>query len=231
MTEILDRFADVSAWPEALRQLEAIPWNERDELRVEVVRRLAAGELAPEAALAVLPVVEAEPVVPDLVRLLRSPAAPLPARAAALLLLRRHTTYDVAAEIDTLEIESAPELINTVIAMQAAADTALQKGTPFERLALADPEDDEVDIEDIVEELIDEFCASPEAAAAGDRDELQFWAGELVHLGVSYGYGSPLLWGSGTIEEVLTELLPQKLTIESVDDAKGAVPAFRTFFR
>lgn len=204
---------------------------ELDELRSELIRRLAAGELPPLTAVRVLPMIGAEPAVPDLVRLLRSVAAPVPARAASLLLLRRHTTYDVEREVETLDRESLPALVEETIAMKAAAEIASQKGTPFERLALADAEDDEVDLDEIVDELIESFCASPEATAVEDPAELRFWAGELVRLGLAYGHGSPAVWDENNIEEILTELLPRKLTIGSAAEAEDAVPAFRTFFR
>ncbi len=205
--------------------------DEQNAVRIETVRRLAAGELPPETAVMVLPVVGAEPAVPDLVRLLRSAAVLAPVRAAALLLLRRYTTYDVVREMEILDHESLPELVEAATAMNAFADIAAQKGTPFERLALADPYDEEVDIDAIIDELIESFCASPEAAAAEDQDELRFWAGDLVRLGVTHGLGSPVLWEPADIEEMLTGLLPRKIAIGSAAEAAGAVPAFRTFFR
>lgn len=213
-----------------LRQLDSLSGDERDALRGDTVRRLAAGELAPETPLAILPVVGAEPAVPDLVALLRSAAAPLSTRAVALLLLRRYTTYDVAREFEKLGRDTLPELVETAIAMSANADVAAQKGTPFERLALASADDD-VDMDEIVDELMDSFCASPEAAAAEDPDELRFWAGELVRLSVAHGFGSPVLWEPADVEEILSELLPRKVTIGSAAEAEAAVPAFRTFFR
>lgn len=106
-----------------------------------------------------------------------------------------------------------------------------QKGTPFERLSLAEPEDDDVDIDEIIDELLDSFYASPEAAAAADAEELRFWAGELVRQGVLYGHDSPVTWGPETIVEILSDLLPAKITIDSAGEARQAVPAFRTFFR
>lgn len=229
--EFLNALAAASPNPvEARRRLDAMSVTELNELRSEMIRRLAAGELPPVTALTILPLAGVEPAVPDLVRLLRS-AAPVPVRAAAVLLLRRHTSYDVERELETLDLQSLPALVEEALAMHAAAGIALQKGTPFERLALADREDDEADLEAIVDELIESFCASPEASAVEDREELRFWAGALVDLGVAHGHGSPALWDDGTIEEILTELLPRKVSIGSAAEAEGAVPAFRTFFR
>lgn len=110
-TEFLDRLNDASPdLAEALRRIDGMTGDERNELRSEMIGRLAAGELPPSTAVALLPSLGAEPVVPELVRLLRS-AAPVPVRAAALILLRRHTTYDVEHEAGTLDPASLPELV------------------------------------------------------------------------------------------------------------------------
>lgn len=220
-----------SSLDETRRRLDAMSGAELDELRSEMIRRLAAGELPPGTAFAVLPMLGVEAAVPDLVRLLRSAEAPVPARATALILLRQDTTYDVEREVETLDHASLPALIEEALAITVAAEIGSQKGTPFERLALASPEDEEGDLDEIVDELIESFCASPEAAAAEDPAELRFWAGELVRLGLAYGHGSPAVWDESNIEEILTELLPRKLTIASAAEAEGAVPAFRAFFR
>ena len=214
---------------EGFRQLEAANGDERDALRGEAVRRLAAGELDPELALAIVATVGAEPAVPDLVALLRSTAAPLSARAAALVLLRRHTTCDVRREVESLHDGTLPELVETAVAMNAVIDFAAQKGTPFERLALADPGGDEID--EIVEELLDAFRDSPEAAGAGDPDELRFWAGELVHFGIECGFGSPVLWEAVEVGELAGELLRRMASRGSAAEAREALQAFRAFFR
>lgn len=230
-SDYLDHLIEAPANPEdELRRIDAMTGDERDELRRAVVLRLADGTLPPNVAVAVLPIIGVEPAVPDLVRLLRSAAAPVEARAAALILLQ-FATYDLAAGLETFDVESLAEVIQAAAEMRAAADVALQMDTPFERLTLADPDDEEAGIEEIVEELIAAFCDSAEAAAAQDAEELRFWAGQLVLLGVQYGYGTPVLWAPDDLDEILSDLLPRKLTIESADDAKEAVPAFRAFFR
>jgi len=168
--------------------------------------------------------------VPDLVRLLRSETVPITVRASAFLLLRQYTSYDLELEEETLE-NAGPELVETVIELSRSAIGASEKGTPFERLALADPEDDAGDLDEIVDELLESFLASPEAADVGDQEWLGFWAGELVRLGVAHGFDSPVLWDPADIEELLCDLLPRKITLKSAEDAAPAVPAFRAFFR
>ncbi|HUR80891.1 MAG TPA: hypothetical protein VM733_09000 [Thermoanaerobaculia bacterium] len=229
-TEFLDALVSDPGDPmDSLHRLKAMNDEQRDELRTEVLRRLAADTVPPNVAIAVLPVIGVEPAVPDLVRLLRSDDAPVEVRAAALILLR-HTTFDLPAEILERDPRSMMNVLQESLVMQSAADIEAQRGTPFERLALADPEDDEVDLDDIIDELIESFCGSPEAAA-GDPEKVRFWAGELVHTGFMNDFGSPALWGPGNIDELLTQILPAKLTLASADEAKDAVPAFRAFFR
>ncbi|HYH10275.1 MAG TPA: hypothetical protein VEK11_24720 [Thermoanaerobaculia bacterium] len=231
VAEFFDRLTDGSSeLPETLRQLSSMSGDEWNELRAEAVRRLTSAELAPAMAVAVLAMTGAEAAVPDLVRLLRS-AAPVTARAAALLVLRRYTTYDVESESATLDHASLPGLVEAAFAVRETVEIALQTGTPFERLALAGRDEDEFNLDEIIDELLDAFYTSPEAAADDDGGELRFWAGEFVRLGVLYGYGSPVLWGPGDIDAIASELLPRKVTIGSAAEAEGAVPAFRTFFR
>jgi hypothetical protein len=228
--EILDALVASSDPAQTIRRLDALSGEERNDLRSEMIRRLAAGELSAATALAVLPSLGVEPAVPELVPLLRS-AAPVSVRAAALLLLRRHTTYDVELESETLDRDSLPELVEEAIGMHHAAELAAQKGTPFERLSLADPEDEDNDIDELIDELLESFWASPEASSVKDQEELRFWTGELLRLGVGYGHGSPAVWGPDNIDEIVAELLPRKVALANADEARAAVPAFRAFFR
>jgi hypothetical protein len=214
---------------EELRRLGTMSGDELEEVRREALRRLVEGTLTPALAIAVLPMAGVEPLVPDLVGLLRSAATPLPVRAAAMTLLR-YTTFDVRHEVASFDPETFLELVGQAMEMETAARTVAQKGTPFEHLAAADPEEDDVDIDDLIDEVLESFYASPEAAAAADPEDLG-WVDSFVRHGVVYGFGSPAGWGAGAIDEILNDILPRKVTISSAAEAAGAVPAFRTFCR
>lgn len=64
-TDFLDGLNDAGA-AAALRRLDGMSGDERNELRSETIRRLAAGELSPATAVAVLPLLGVEPAVPEL---------------------------------------------------------------------------------------------------------------------------------------------------------------------
>ncbi|HEX8408737.1 MAG TPA: hypothetical protein VF883_07730 [Thermoanaerobaculia bacterium] len=228
--EFLDGLLEPKSTEQALRELTAMTAGEKADVRNETLARLIAGDIQALLALTILAVVGLEGIEPDLLRLLRSPGASLEARAAAVILLRR-TGFDVVQELDSLDRQSRMDLIEEVLAVDNAIRVAAQKDTPFEAIAAADPEDDEVDIDEVVDDLLEAFLASPEAAEAADADELRLWVDAFVRYGVVYGLGSPDCWDSGSVDELVTEILPRKITIESAADAAPAVPAFRTFFR
>jgi hypothetical protein len=215
---------------ESFRELLAMTHQSRQDLRLETVRRLAAEELPALTAVAVLSVIGVEPIVPELVRFFRSETISAESRAATMILLRQ-TTFDLIADIERLDRQAQSELAVSVIELHNRDQSSMQRGTPFEAVSSFDAEDDDLDLDGIVDDLVEAFLESPEAAEATDSDELRSWVGTLIGLGVEYGFGSPATWNEQAIEEIVCELMPKKITLESANDARPAIPAFRLFFR
>lgn len=215
---------------ETLREIAAMTQDQQIELRDDLLRRLEAGEIPAPRAVAILPLLHLEAVVPRLATTLRSPSASIEMRAAALTLLR-FTTFDPVRDLKALEKRTAVELLQAAMVLGDAADFVRQEGTPFEGMAGVDPDDPDDDLDGRIDELLASFFASPEAAEFADGDELRFWTFEIVRLGVQYGFGSPATWGPGEIDELLAEILPRKVTLDRSEDAAPAVRAFRAFFR
>lgn len=214
---------------EAVRRIAAMDSAAQSAVRTEVVQRFTAGELPLGLTFGVLSIVGIEPAVPQLLHVLRSDEYPMPARAATLFMLRQ-TDVDLAGEVRQLDRNTAGELLELGMALEAETQLAAFRGTPFEDLASFDPEEDD-ELAERIEPLLDEFLASPEAAGSPHADAFGGWVFDLIRLGMDYGYGIPVLWDAGQVTEIVTELLPRKLTIDDASEAETAVPAFRSFFR
>ena len=228
LTAFFDRLThDIPETPDALR--ERIERAGVNEVRAETLRRLESGALPPLVATSVLALIDLKSVISDLRRLLHAESSSDQVRFASLLLLSK-TQVDLGAELDGMAPEVAQELVVELDEHRERVVIAMQRGTPFEALAGADRDYPE-DVESIVYELVETFLTSPECAELPDRDEAGWWVRQLVRYAFDYGLGSPVVLLAEDVEEILTELLPRKVTIASKENAVLAIPAFRAFFQ
>lgn len=108
-----------------LQDLAAMTSVEQVEIRDETLRRLFDGEIFFPVALMVLPRIGLEPVIPELVRLLRTRDALVASRAAAFMLLRQ-TDTDVWRELQSLDEEGRVEVLAEVDSFERAVLLAAQ---------------------------------------------------------------------------------------------------------
>ncbi len=79
--------------------------------------------------------------------------------------------------------------------------------------------------------LLDRFFASPEGQALlQTRPEGGFWAEQLLYYGFNYNGASIPHLTVADVEEIVTELLPRKVSLQSPDDADGAIPELLAFW-
>lgn len=218
--------ADVPEDEDALR--ERIERAGAAQVQAETLRRLESGELPPMVAVSVLAFADLEAVTPDLLRLFRAKRTPDTVRVALALLLTK-AGVDFGPELDAMDPDIAKAMLGEMDAHKVRVVLAMQAGTPFEALMSADPEYPE-HVETIVDEVVRTFLASPEAAVLPDPEEGGWWIGQFVNYAFDYGLGPPVTLLAEDIVEILGEILPRKVTIESKEDATLAIPAFRAFF-
>src|SRR5260370_19383839 len=102
----------ISGGPETLDALrERVERAGADDVRAETLRRIEKGELPPEIAASVLACTDLEPVIPDLLRLLREESAPETVRITAFLLLGS-AGFDLDSELKTMD----PHFADAVLA-------------------------------------------------------------------------------------------------------------------
>lgn len=238
-SEFLDALLDSRGadTEQLLQELAAMSPAEQVAIREETLRQLFSGDMFFPGAMIILSRIGLEPAVPELVRLLRTRDAKIESRAAAFMLLRQ-TDAELGRELESLDGESGLAIMGEVVSFERALETAVQKGTPFEVLADFDPDDEDEDEDDgeelaeaVIDDLMQSFLASSEAASDADRDQVAFWVRELLSAGLVHGFGSPVFWGVEAVEEIVITLVPLGLSVESEVDLDLAVPAFRSFFR
>jgi len=195
-----------------------------DDVRRHVLRGLETGLLEPILAIVILSHVERKPIVADLRRILRDRKIEIEVRAASFMLLEDED------ELAALRPDDVEAVLSSVADIAATVAMQQQRGTPFEALAGCDPEDGEA-VHDALAGVVESFLDSPDAAGLKDREIAGGWLHELVILAFEYGFGPAVLWTGAGVEEILSELLPRKMTVASESEAADAIPIFRSFFR
>lgn len=86
--------------------------------------------------------------------------------------------------------------------------------------------------EEYQDALLERFFNSPEGQARLQEDpELGFWAAQLMYYGYSYiGVTVPQMT-AGSVDEIVTELFPRKISISSPEDADDAIPELVAFWQ
>ncbi len=102
---------------------------------------------------------------------------------------------------------------------------------PFDIKRLADIETAEDEYYEYQDELLNLFANSPEGQARLQADGgMAFWARSLIDYGYNY-VGVPLHeMDEGTIEELLTEVFPRKISLSAPEDADEGLPAMIAFW-
>jgi hypothetical protein len=79
--------------------------------------------------------------------------------------------------------------------------------------------------------LVEKFADSPEGEERLKADpEMGFWTGQLIYFGYSYNGATVPAMTVGDVEEIVTELLPRKISMSSPDDADKVVPELVAFW-
>jgi len=87
-------------------------------------------------------------------------------------------------------------------------------------------------LEDYQDTLLEQFYNSPEGKQRLEDDpEMGFWVSQLIYYGFSYiGVTLPQM-NVSNIREIVTEIFPRKITIESPDDADDTIPELKSFWQ
>ncbi len=80
--------------------------------------------------------------------------------------------------------------------------------------------------------LVEQFYNSPEGQQRLQNDpDMSFWAGQLIHFGFTYiGVSLPTM-KIDHIDEIVTDIFPRKITIQSPDDADDTIPELISFWQ
>jgi hypothetical protein len=81
------------------------------------------------------------------------------------------------------------------------------------------------------EQLLDLFLQSPEGQAHMQTiPEMGFWAAQFLYYGYGYIGVAPPQMNADNAEEILTELLPRKISLSTHEEARNALPELIAFW-
>ncbi|MDM8532566.1 hypothetical protein QUF63_15455 [Anaerolineales bacterium HSG25] len=98
---------------------------------------------------------------------------------------------------------------------------------------LSKTEYDDSDLDDYEDDLIELFAESPEGKAflaAYPKEDIGFWAAQLIHYGYTYeGYTIPSMT-AWEVEDVVINLFPRKISLAQPEHADIAMPELIAFW-
>lgn len=101
----------------------------------------------------------------------------------------------------------------------------------FDIERLSDIEPGEEEFYDYLEELLNLFVNSPEGKAREEVDEgMAFWAKVTIDYGFNYIGVALHEMDANSMEELLTEVFPRKVTLSKPEDADDGLPAMIAFW-
>jgi hypothetical protein len=200
-----------------------------ENVRGEAMRRLEAGDLPLELGAPLFSCFDVQPVASELRRILQSPSSTVDTRLIAFAALG-NTGADLIHEVESMDREAADVLkANLRKLRETMAAVRSGGGGPFRGLVKADP-DDVGAVEEQIASIVQLFLESPEAEPLPDREIAGWWIHEFLLLAHSNRLGTPLGMMGSDVEDVLSELMPLNVSIESEEEALPAIPALRAFF-